>query len=96
MLHDDDDGKSDFVSELLSADMLDGSAAGIAKLWLDKGDDALSPKQRHIFEMHVLAAHDPGACIRGCDIPWSEKFEALDNGGMCSYCAHMADKIMRE
>jgi hypothetical protein len=96
MLHNDDDGKSDFVSELLNADMLEGTSAGIAKLWLDKGEHSLSPKQLHIFEKYVLEAHDPGACIRGCDIPWSEKFEALDNGGMCSYCAHMADKIMRE
>ena len=96
MLHIDDDGKSDFVSALLEGDYLEGVAEGVAKQWLDKGEDSLSPKQLHIFEKYVLATNDPGSCIRGCDIPWSEKFEALDNGGMCSYCAHIADKIMRE
>lgn len=96
MIHEDDDGKSDFVSDLLEAGMIEGPAEGIAKQWLEKGDVSLSPKQLQIFEKYVLDANDPGACKRGCDIPWSEKFEALDNGGWCSYCAHMRDKAMRD
>ncbi|MCE0850501.1 hypothetical protein LU689_11310 [Pseudomonas asiatica] len=95
MLHDDDDGKSGFVSELIEAGMLEGAAEGIARQWLEKGDESLSEKQRFIFDTYVLNANDPGSCARGCDIPWSEKFQALDSG-MCSYCAHVLEKAMRE
>ena len=32
----------------------------------------------------------------GEDIPWCEMFEALDNGGYCSYCQHVMEKMNEE
>lgn len=32
----------------------------------------------------------------GEDVPWCEMLEALDNGGLCSYCQHMMEKMNEE
>lgn len=91
---EDDDGLSAYVGELLEGGYLQGAEEGVAKRFLD--DEPLSDEQQKVFDRYVIAKHDPGRCIRGCDIPWSEKYEAKQNGGMCSHCAHITDKVMRE
>ncbi|WP_162998263.1 MULTISPECIES: hypothetical protein [Pseudomonas] len=91
---EDDDGLSAYVGDLLDAGYLQGAEAGVAKRFLDGQD--LTPDQQNVFDRYVIAKHDPGRCIRGCEIPWSEKYEAKQNGGMCSYCAHLTEKVMRE
>jgi len=94
MSFEEDDGLSAYVGELLEAGYLQGAEEGVARLFLD--DKPLTPEQQKVFDRYVLEKHDPGRCIRGCEIPWSEKYEAKQNGGMCSYCAHMTHKVMRE
>ncbi|MEE5085104.1 hypothetical protein V2J74_10065 [Pseudomonas alliivorans] len=94
MSFEDDDGLSGYVGELLEAGYLTGAAEGVAKRFL--ADEPLSDAQQNVFDKYVLAENDPGRCIRGCDIPWSEKYEAKQNGGMCAYCAHQAEKVMRD
>lgn len=88
--HIDDDGFADFLQELLDCDALDEIAAGITRLVIDKGTDVLTEKQRHVFEKHVIKEFVTEECIRcGNHVPWSEMYEAYDNGGHCSWCAKM-------
>lgn len=36
-------------------------------------------------------------CTRcSSEIPWCEMLEAIDNGGYCSYCQHMKEKLENE
>jgi hypothetical protein len=94
MSFEEDDGLSGYVAELLEGGYLEGAEEGVAKRFL--ANEPLTPDQQKVFDRYVIAKHDPGSCIRGCDIPWSEKYEAIHNGGMCSYCAHMTEKVMRD
>ena len=86
----DDEGYFDFLRELLKTGKLDQTAAGITRLVLDKGEQALSEKQQHVFQKYVIDVYVTKECKRGgCDIPWCEMLEAHDNGGYCSWCAKM-------
>jgi DNA-directed RNA polymerase subunit RPC12/RpoP len=88
--------RQEFVRVLLDRDMLQGSAAGIARQYVDRGDRSLSERQRAVLD-DAIEEHRVQACARcGSDVPWSEQIEALDNGRMCGYCVHMADKVMRD
>ncbi|HGN0598160.1 TPA: hypothetical protein ACKRJ1_001176 [Pseudomonas aeruginosa] len=89
----DDDGFSEFLSQLLG--QLDGPAEGITRQVIDKGLDSLSAKQKVVFDRDVMSLV-PGKCSRGCDIPWSEKYEAIDNGGLCSWCAKMKESADKD
>lgn len=88
-LEDDFEG---FLQDLINSGRLDDREAGIAKRVLDKGYDSLSDKQKHIFDKMIdnNSIEECNGC--GCDIPWSEMLEALENGGYCSYCQHMMEK----
>lgn len=92
---DDDGGYTDFLGELLDGGYVDGDAAGITRLVIDKGEESLSAKQLFVFKRDVLSL-DPGECVRGCDIPWSEKYEAMHNGGLCSWCAKMKESADKD
>ena len=62
----------------------------------DHGYEALSAKQKHVFD-HMIANNTVDECKRcAIDIPWCEMLEALDNGGYCNYCQHMMEKIEAE
>lgn len=86
----EDEGYSDFLRELIDADCLDETAAGITRLVLDKGVGALSAKQKHVFDKYVLGEYVTEECARcHAEIPWCEMFAAHDNGGYCSWCMKM-------
>lgn len=81
-----------FVDQLIQSDHLDDKQCGIAKLYLDKGYDVLSKKQKYVFDK-AIEDNSVDSCKRcGINIPWCEMFEALDNGGFCGYCQHMMEK----
>ncbi len=86
----DDEGYSDFLREVLDSGRLNEPAVGITHLVLDKGEGGLTEKQQHVFQKYVVKEFVTEECTR-ChgDIPWSEMFEAHDNGGVCSWCAKM-------
>lgn len=42
-----------FVQQLIDYERIEGKEAGIAKLMLDKGYDALSQKQRYVFDKMI-------------------------------------------
>ena len=85
-----------FVEELISLSYLDEKEEGISKLYLDKGYDALSDKQRYVFDK-AIEKYTVSECQRcGTAIPWCEMIEALDNGGYCNYCQHMMEKMDKE
>jgi hypothetical protein len=86
--------KQAFVEHLLQCEMLEGDVAvGVARLYVDKGADGMSDKQRHVLKEHVLGEHMVQECSRCAhEIPWSEQLNALDDGGLCGYCEHMMNK----
>ena len=92
---EDDDGFTGYLSELLDNGYVEGDAAGITRQVIDRGEESLTDKQKFVFKRDVLS-HDPGECVRGCDIPWSEKLEAMDNGGLCSWCAKMKESADKD
>jgi hypothetical protein len=72
---------------------LEGAAEGITKKVIAEGDEALSEKQRYVFQTQVLNEYVTDECSRcGSNIPWSEMHAAYDNGGMCNWCEHMSSK----
>lgn len=87
----------DFLQTVVDMEHLDGPALGITKLVIQKGEGALSLKQEHVFKRDVLDIYARDSCSR-CEntIPWSEMYEAYDNGGMCGYCFHMWKKMKAE
>lgn len=92
-LEDDFEG---FVQDLVNSGRLDEKEAGIAKRMLDKGYDSLSEKQKFVFD-RAIENNSVQECKRcGCNIPWCEMIEALDNGGYCNYCQHMKEKMDEE
>jgi hypothetical protein len=84
---------TEFLNTLIEGHMLEPMAEGIARIVLDKGVEALSDKQRFVFEKEALGYFYVDKCaLDGADIPWSEMLEAADNGGYCSRCAQMAGR----
>jgi hypothetical protein len=75
-----------FLQELIKNDDLDEAALGLTKQVIAKGEDGLTPTQKFAFERDVLRKFVTQECRNGCDIPWSEQYEALLNGGFCFYC----------
>ena len=95
MNYNEDDFKG-FVQQLIDYGRLEDKEAGIAKRMLDKGYDTLSDKQKFVFDK-TIEKNTIKNCNRcGCNIPWSEMYEALGNGGYCNYCQHLMEKMDKE
>ena len=93
----EDEGAREFVEEVIAGKHLDDPALGVAKFYVDKGAGALSEKQKYVLVEHVFGAFATKACERCAgEIPWSEMYGAYENGGYCSYCKHMMDKVESE
>ena len=87
----------DFLRQLVDMDDLDGAALGITKKVIADGVVSLSGKQRYVFDKHVLGENSVSECSRcHSNVPWSEMYDARDNGGLCSYCVHQLEKIEEE
>ena len=83
----------DFVKELIDQNQLEGSALGIAKQFLDQGEESLSDKQKYVFQKNVIDEFVTKECtLCRLEIAWEEMSFAYDNGGFCGYCAHLLDK----
>ena len=92
MMEDEERGAI-FVKELIESDHLEGAALGVAKLWLDKGEDVLTEKQQHVLDEHVFGPYVTESCGRcSQSVPWSEMMSAYHNGGLCGYCQHVMEK----
>lgn len=91
-----EDDFNGFLEELISSKRLEPKEEGITKLYLDKGYDAMSIKQRYVFDK-MIEDNSVSECTRcGSPIPWSEMLAALDNGGLCNYCEHVQEKEGKE
>jgi hypothetical protein len=96
-INETEEDRKDFLRQLVDMGRLEGPALGITKKVIAEGDAGLSEAQKFVFKRDVLDVFVIRECSRmGCDIPWSEMYEANDNGGLCSYCDHMSAKVMRE
>jgi hypothetical protein len=85
-----------FIQELVENWYLEGKEAGIAKLMLDKGYEALSDKQKFVLNKAIKENYIKECSRCGSNIPLSEMLDALDNGGLCNYCQHLKEKIEKE
>jgi len=96
-MEDDYDDEAIFLQQLVDSKHLEGAALGITKQVIDKGEESLSAAQRSVFNKQVIDQFVTHECSRGGhDVPWSEMYEAYTNGGYCSYCQHMKDKLDNE
>jgi hypothetical protein len=87
--------RNDFLRELIFNDRLYGTALEITRRVIEWGEGALSEKERYVFQRNVIEVFVTDECSRlGCRIPWSEMYQAHDNGGRCGDCRHMDAKIM--
>lgn len=87
-----EDDFNSFLEDLVSSHRIEGIEAGITKYVIDHGYDALSIKQKNVFDK-MIANNTVSECKRcATDIPWSEMLDALDNGGLCNWCQHMEEK----
>lgn len=87
---------NEYLEQLIESGRLDSMESGITKLVIDKGYDALSPKQRKVFDYMIDTNAVKSCKFCACDIPWCEMLEALDNGGYCNHCQHMMEKLEDE
>lgn len=96
-MDDHSDTSQEFFETLLRLDALSDTAAGIARQAADRGYESLSDKQRYVIDNELIELGYAKNCARGgCEIPWEERIEVPDNGGLCGYCAHMRDRSMDE
>lgn len=86
---------TEFLEDLLETNSLEGPALGITKKVSKEGLESLSDKQAFVFMRDVINEFTTD-CNRGCAIPWSEMLHAYHNGGYCSYCYHLYQKMLRE
>lgn len=98
MGRDVDDGFSDFLMDIVNGADLRKPAMGITKKVISDGIDSLSEKQKYIFQSEVMDQYFIEANCEQCcsNIPFSEMFEANDNGGLCGYCVHKNEKMLDE
>ena len=80
------EAKKAFLQELIDNDDLDGAALGLTRQVIAEGEDGLTPRQKFVFNRDVVRRFVTQECQNGCDIPWSEQYEALHNDGFCFYC----------
>lgn len=85
-----------FVEDLIRSGRLNEEEARIAQYMLDNGYIALSEPQKRVFDNAIRknSVKECGMCAE--DIPWNEMLNALDNGGLCSYCQHVKEKMDEE
>lgn len=86
----------DYLNDLINTGRLSDTEAGIAKQVIDKDYDSLSEKQKFVFDRAISNNSIEECKTCGTDIPWSEMLNALDNGGLCSHCQRMWEKMERE
>lgn len=85
-----------FVEDLIRSGRLNENEARTAQYMLDNGYEALSEPQKRVFDDAIRknSVNECGMCAE--DIPWNEMLNALDNGGLCSYCQHVKEKMDEE
>ncbi|OUB35458.1 hypothetical protein BK739_00950 [Bacillus thuringiensis serovar pirenaica] len=89
-----------YLEELLEAKRIeDERAIGIAKFLIANDAKDLSENQWHVLLSHGLNETNYVEQCKRCseEIPWCEMIHAtyVDEDGLCSYCRHMEEKIMR-
>jgi hypothetical protein len=70
------EAKRAFLQELIKNDDLDEAALEITKQVIAEGEDGLTPAQKFAFQRYVLRKFVTQKCQNGCDISWSEQYEA--------------------
>jgi hypothetical protein len=76
-----------FLEELVNGGGLEPVESGIAKQAMTQGTESLSKNQ--LYHLERIIDRYPSTCNRdGDEIPWNERIDAYDNGGLCSYCAN--------
>jgi hypothetical protein len=83
-------GMRAFLETLIKLAAIEGEVLAVAKQCLDGGYDSLTRKQRQVFDRSIIDTFTRTSCVCcGGHIPWSEMYDAYDNGGLCGHCIHM-------
>jgi hypothetical protein len=92
--NNDDEGRKGFLQQLVDADDLQGTALGVTKLVIAKGEEALTERQKLVFKKSILDVYVTEICPRhGYPIPWSEMYDFHVDGGRCCYCLREEERI---
>lgn len=88
-----EDDYGEFLQELVDHGHLSDVAAGITRQVIAQGETSLSPKQQAVYDREVKEPFLNAECERcGGDIPASELSGALDNDGLCGWCAQVGSR----
>ena len=93
------DDENAFLKALTTSGHIDDERAiGTIKQVMDRGLQSRSGKQVWVWNQFVQPLLNQVAkCKGGCgQIPENEKLNALENGGLCSYCEHTKTKNERD
>ena len=87
----------DYLRQLVDNGDIEGAAAGIARLVIDKGKSDLTERQRYVFEHSVETAFPQPACGQcGELIPWEDAYRFIHADSLCSSCQHSYDRFTEE
>ena len=94
---EDETGFIEFLQTLIDIGDVEEESLSVTEKVIETGIESLDDRQMRIFKENVLDVLTVERCSRcGIEIPWSEMYEALDNGNLCSYCWHMWEKMKKE
>jgi len=72
---------------------LEGPAVGIARKVIAEGTRNLTSKQQYVYDKSIREPYLEMKCSRmGDPLPTSEITFALENDGLCTWCARMKEK----
>ena len=95
--HQEEIEMNGFLQELIDNAHLETQAFGITRQVIAQGRQSLSERQAYVFRTQVWEQYVLEECSScGYSIPWSERYQALSNGGRCGYCVHKAEKLLKE
>ena len=80
------EGFTAFLREIVKSNQLTDEELGITKQVIAEGEKSLSEEQQLVFRECVLDVFAIRVCQNCCPIPWSERFDAYENGGWCGTC----------
>lgn len=92
-------GYTQFLRELIDGgDISHPAAIGITKLVIDKGEESLTPNQKHVFQTQVKSVFTRPEChLDGELVEWDIAYEQMHSSEpTCSHCQYRLNKLEDE
>ena len=79
-----------------NGDIEDNDVVGITRYAIDNGIDALSVKQKYVFENRVLKEFPQPTCEHCGDlIPYENAYAHIHEPGFCDSCQHSYERMVQ-